>query len=468
VSKRTFARLAWVLGICLSCAYFFIPLSKVRLGLDLKGGVHFELEVQGHEALERDLEDTRDRLQDRLRERNPGAVVRLEGGSLRLQGIPLDQRSTLDKLFQAQAGYAARVTSDGAVLTQKPDHQKALKQSANQRARQIIETRINQFGVVEPEITASGPEGERIVVELPGVEEGDRERIKTLLSTPGRLELRMLAKGGTPYFASEAEALARFGGALPADTTLVPELAPVEPGTAQEPAIRRWVLLEEKVQFDGTAITDAQKATSELGSHEVNFTLNREGAEANARVTEMAATEGRLFAFVLDKKVVSVLSAKEKIIGGAVRISGQFSAQEADDLALKLRSGALRASMKVLEERVVGPSLGRDSIRSGLGASLAGFGVIVAFMLVWYRWSGANAVVALVVNVIVMLGLLGSFHATITLPGIAGFALTVGMAVDANILILERMHEGLGQGNRVPGGLPEGLAPAVWAHRDSP
>ncbi|MFN7959575.1 MAG: protein translocase subunit SecD [Holophagaceae bacterium] len=466
MSKRTFARLAWVLGICLSCAYFFIPLSKVRLGLDLKGGVHFELEVQGHEALERDLEDTRDRLQERLQAQQLGRV-RLQGGTLVVEGLPAGQRPVLDKLLQAQTGYAARATADGAVLTQKTDHQKALKQAANQRARQIIETRINQFGVVEPEITASGPEGERIVVELPGVEEGDRERIKTLLSTPGRLELRMLAKGGTPYFASEAEAKARFGGALPAGTALVPELAPVEPGTAQEPAIRRWVLLEEKVHFDGTAITDAQKATSELGNHEVNFTLNREGAEANARVTELAATEGRLFAFVLDKKVVSVLSAKEKIVGGAVRISGQFTAQEADDLALKLRSGALRASMKVLEERVVGPSLGQDSIRSGLGASLAGFAVIVAFMLVWYRWSGANAVVALVVNVVVMLGLLGSFRATITLPGIAGFALTVGMAVDANILIYERIKEELELGRSPAKAIAAGFDRVFWTIVDS-
>lgn len=467
-------RVAWVLGICLVCAYFFIPFSKVRLGLDLKGGVHYELEVQGHEALERDLEETRDRIRESLKQQGIEASdIHLGGGSIRLKSIP---RSALETALARVPGYVITAQEGGYRLTQKPDHQQAIKANANQRALQIIENRINQFGVVEPEITAGGPEGNRIVVELPGVEEGDRGRIERLLSTPGRLELRLLAKSDTVYFASEEAAKAHFGGTLPEGTDLLPEPVPQPSGVSRSSQlaeatnpipIRRWILLESKVQFDGTAITDARRSQSELGGNEVNFTLNQQGADANAYVTGIASTEGRLFAFVLDRQIVSVLSAKEKIIGGAVRISGHFSQEEADDLALKLRSGALRASMRILEERVVGPSLGQDSIRMGVGASMVGFGVIVAFMVFWYRWSGVNAVVALVVNVVVMLGLLGSFHATLTLPGIAGFALTVGMAVDANILIFERIKEEMAQGKSVATAIHAGFDRVFWTIVDS-
>ncbi|MBI1754111.1 MAG: protein translocase subunit SecD [Acidobacteria bacterium] len=474
MSKHTYTRLAWVMGICLACAYFFIPLSKVRLGLDLKGGVHYELEVQGQEALQRDLEETRDRVQDTLRGKGlTAAAVHLEGGRLRLAGV---SKQAMEKGLSDLRGYALSTEGEAVLLTQKADHQQAIKASANQRALQIIETRVNQFGVVEPEITSGGPEGNRIIVELPGVTEADRERIKSLLSTPGRLELRLLAKTDAPYFPTEEEARAHFNGPPPEGTELFPEpLTERSASTGQREAlknqkrvpIRRWVLLESKVQLDGSSITDAQRSQSELGNHEVNFTLNTQGAEANARVTGIAANEGRLFAFVLDKKIISVLSAKEKIVGGAVRISGEFTAEEADDLALKLRSGALRASMKVLEERVVGPSLGQDSINQGVGASLVGFGVIVAFMVFWYRWSGVNAVVALVVNIVVMLGLLGSFRATITLPGIAGFALTVGMAVDANILIFERIKEELALGKTPAKAIHAGFERVFWTIVDS-
>ena len=175
----------------------------------------------------------------------------------------------------------------------------------------------------------------------------------------------------------------------------------------------------------------------------------------------------RLFAFVLDKKLISVLHAREKIPGSAVSISGSFSAADADDLALKLKSGAMRASMKFLEESSVGPSLGADSIRSGVLASLIGFLTIVVFMVFWYRWSGLNAIIALTVNVIVMLGLMGSFHAVITLPGIAGFALTVGMAVDANILIFERIREELDHGKSVAGAIDAGFSRVFWTIVDS-
>jgi preprotein translocase subunit SecD len=484
VSKRTLWRLILTLLVCGACGWFFIPLSKVRLGLDLRGGVHFELEIQQHEALEADLKDTAGHVAERLRERGfTEAVAVVEGGRVKVTGLPADQKAAVEKALESFNNYRVDVQGGTASLAQKDTYQTYLKQDASKRALQIIENRINQFGVVEPEITPSGPEGNRIVVELPGVGEAERERIKGLLSTPGRLELRMVAKAPVVYFASREQALEHFGGQLPPDTELIPEPeeekrvpgAPKAPKAAkgaqpQEEKFRRWVLLETKVHFDGRSITDAQRSVDPAtGFNEVNFSLDQAGADANATVTEIASTENRGFAFVLDRKIVSVLSAREKIISPAVRISspGGFDEAYADDFALKLKSGAMRASMKFLEEKSMGPSLGADSIRKGVFASLLGFGAIILFMVVWYRWSGVNAIVALVVNVIVMLGLLGSFHATITLPGIAGFALTIGMAVDANILIFERIREELGNGKSVPMAIQAGFDRVFWTIVDS-
>lgn len=474
MSKTTYTRLAWVMAICMVCAYFFIPLDKVRLGLDLKGGVHYELEVQSHEAVQRDLEETRELLAEALEEqKTSNTSVVLDGTSIWIRGAG---SGVLHKQIARLTGYASTVTDGGIVLRPKPEYIHTLKSQASDRALKIIENRINQFGVVEPEITSAGPDGSRIVVELPGVSESDKDRIKGLLSTPGRLELRLLANTERTSFLSEQEAKTFLGGAVPDSWELVPEPLNEKKsgeggrprsGTSKALQIRRWVLLERKVQFDGTAITDARSSQSEMGQHEVHFTLNPSGAEANARVTGIASKDNRQFAFVLDKKIVSVLSAQEKIIGNSVRVTGQFTQEDTADFALKLRSGALRAGMKILEERVVGPSLGQDSIRKGVGASLVGFGVIVGFMIFWYRWSGVNAAIALLVNVVVMMGLLGSFHATITLPGIAGFALTVGMAVDANILIFERIREEIGLGKSIPRAINAGFDRVFWTIVDS-
>ena len=481
MSKRTLWRLIVVAVICGACAFFFYPFSKVRLGLDLRGGVHFELEVQGHEALEADLRDTRDMLTDRLKEKGfPTATVKLDGKTLRVEGFSLEQqRPDIEKVLSHYAGYDIAFDAKGAILTQKPAHQQALKEDANKRAQTIIENRINQFGVAEPEITPSGAEGNRIVVELPGVGEAERERIKNLLQSPGRLELRLLAKGSSSRgYPTREMALEAFGGQLPPETELIPEpekefrtagMPPViKKDAAGQEIMKAWYLLETKVQFDGSSITNAYPARDpQTEAYQVHFTLDKKGAEANEYVSGVSVEEGRLFSFVLDRKVVSTLSAREKIFGNSVMITGRFSKDEVEDFSLKLKSGAMRASMKFLEERAVGPSLGTDSILAGLKASAVGFIAILVFMVFWYRWSGINAIVALTVNIIIMLGLLGSFHAVLTLPGIAGFALTVGMAVDANVLIFERIREELGLGKSVPQAIQVGFDRVFWTIVDS-
>ncbi|WP_243287943.1 protein translocase subunit SecD [Geothrix terrae] len=483
MTKRSLWRLAIVLAVLFGCGYFFTPLSKVKLGLDLRGGVHFELEVQGQEALAADLRDSRDRLTARLKEKGlPGAVVQVDGDALRVDGVGADQKATVEKVAKDYfSGYAFSAEGDVFRLTQRDSYQKQLKDDANKRALEVIEKRIRDIdpaNVLEPEITASGAEGNRIVVEIPGIEEGDRERIKKLLATPGHLEQRLVAKAPQVYFNSKEEALAFFKGTIPPEFELFPEIeserqarrtgqsvAKAKPG---EEKISRWVLLESRVAVDGADIIDSHRASnSQTEANEVNFTLNKKGDDDFARLTGIASEESRYIAIVLDRKIVTELTAKEKIIGGAVRISGSFTAQEADDLASQLRSGALRAPMKFLEERVVGPGLGRDSIHAGVRAAVIGFAAIIGFMVIFYHWSGVNAIVALTVNVIVMMGLLGSFRATLTLPGIAGFVLTLGMAVDANILIFERIKEELGLGKSVPGAIDAGFDRVFWTIVDS-
>ena len=483
MTKRSLWRLAIVLAVLFGCGYFFLPLSKVKLGLDLRGGVHFELEVQGQEALASDLRDSKDRLVSRLKEKGlPGATVRVEGDALRVDGVGSDQRATVEKVAKDFfPGYSVAVEGDVFRLAQKAEYQKNLKDDANKRALEVIEKRIRDIdpaNVLEPEITASGAEGNRIVVEIPGIEEGDRERIKKLLATPGHLEQRLLAKAPQLYFATKEEALAFYKGAIPPEFELLPEIEserqarragqPVVKTKPGEEKISRWVLLESRVAVDGADIIDSHRASnSQTEANEVNFTLNKKGDDDFARLTGTASEENRLIAIVLDRKVVTELSAKEKIIGGAVRISGSFSAQEADDLASQLRSGALRAPMKFLEERVVGPGLGVESRNAGVRAAVVGFLVIIGFMVIFYHWSGVNAIVALTVNVIVMMGLLGSFRATLTLPGIAAFVLTLGMAVDANILIFERIKEELGLGKSVSGAIDAGFDRVFWTIVDS-
>lgn len=483
MTKRSLWRLTVTLLICAACAYFFIPVSKVRLGLDLKGGVHFELEVQGNEALEADLRDTRDRLQDQLKEKGIADVVlKLDGSVLRVEGVPADQRPVVEKVLQPYYGYEATFTPTGFSLIQKPAYQKSLKDDANKRALQIIENRVNQFGVAEPEITASGAEGNRIVVELPGVGDAERERIKGLLTTPGRLEQRLVAKADPTQgrgFPTREAALAYFKGTLPNNTELLPEpvsehdlrLQGKEPAAhkaGEELPVRAWILVEDKVYVDGADINKAEPSVDpSTDSPQINYTLNKKGADDFATLSGIAADENRLIAIVLDRKIVSTLSCREKIIGGSVRITGRFTKADTEDFALKLKSGAMRASMKFLEERAVGPSLGADSIHSGIRAALIGFLTIITFMVFYYKWSGVNAIVALTVNVIVMLGLMGSFHAVITLPGIAGFALTIGMAVDANILIFERIREEIGNGKSIPGAIQMGFDKVFWTIVDS-
>jgi protein-export membrane protein SecD/preprotein translocase SecF subunit len=458
-----------------------LPVNKIRLGLDLAGGVEFTMEVQGHEALDNDLTDTRDKLYDRFKEKNIPATAKLEGESI-VANFSLEHRPALEKVFKEFYGYQVSFDDTGAVLTQKAAYQAELKDDANKRALQIIENRVNATGVAEPEIKQAGEEGNRIIVELPGLAESEIDRIKALLQTPGKLEQRLAAVQdiymGWP---TKEEALAQFNGQLPEGTELIPELqsdrdlrqkgqAPppkFQKGQQREEVVKAWHLIELKSYVDGADITRAMPAVEPTSErHIINFTLNSKGSEDFYQLTKIASSEKRQIAVLLDKKLVSKLRC-EKPIMGSVQVSGDFTKEDAEDFALKLKSGSMRASMKYLEERSMGASLGADSIRAGVRAALLGFAAVIAFMVFFYHWSGINAIVALTVNMIIMLGLMGSFNAVITLPGIAGFALTLGMAVDANILIFERIKEELALGKSVAGAIQAAFDRVFWTIVDS-
>ena len=482
MSKRTFWRLALTILACMGCSYFFLPTSKIRLGLDLAGGVEFTMEVQGHEALANDLTDTRDKLLDRFREKSIPATARLDDDQI-VVGFPSEHRSSIESLLKEFYGYQASIDDTGAILVQRASYQAELKDDANKRALQIIENRVNATGVAEPEIKQAGEEGNRIIVELPGLAESEIDRIKALLQTPGKLEQRLLAdQSNRRGWSTVEEAYAYFNGELPEGTELIPELesdrdlrrggqtAPAKlPRGQQKPeVIKAWHLVELKSYVDGADITRAMPGVDPLSeSYEIHFSLNSKGADDFYQLTKIASSENRQIAVMLDKKLVSALGCASPILGGSVRITGDFSKEDAEDFALKLKSGSMRASMKYLEERSMGASLGADSIRAGVRASLFGFISILAFMAFFYNWSGINAIVALTVNLIIMLGLMGSFNAVITLPGIAGFALTLAMAIDANILIFERIKEELALGKSVAGAIQAGFDKVFWTIVDS-
>jgi len=482
VSKRTFWRLTLTILTCIACSYFFLPLNKIRLGLDLAGGVEFTMEVQGHEALANDLTDTRDKLSDRFKEKTIPATAKLDGDVIVVSFSP-EQKSAVEKIFKEFYGYQVSHNDGGARLVQRPSYQTELKTDANKRALQIIENRVNATGVAEPEIKQAGEEGNRIIVELPGLAEAEIDRMKSLLQTPGKLEQRLVAKQDTRYgWPTREEALAQFNGLIPEGTELVPELesdrdlrqkgqaAPSKTQKSQQKSevIKAWHLVELKSYVDGADITRAMPGLSQITENFViNFSLNSKGSDDFYQLTKVASSENRMIAILLDKKLVSILGCEKPIAGGSVQISGSFTKEEAEDFALKLKSGSMRASMKYLEERSMGASLGADSIRAGVRASLFGFAAVVAFMLFFFHWSGVNAIVALTVNTIIMIGLMGSFNAVITLPGIAGFALTLGMAVDANILIYERIKEELATGKSVAGAIQAGFDKVFWTIVDS-
>lgn len=406
---------------------------QLKLGLDLKGGVHLVLRVQTDDALRVETEGEMERLREALTTASivTTSIATTSPVAFKVDGVqPAQEQAFRQAATDIQVNFDRGSGGPGSfIFTMKPNIQKQLRDESVVQARQTIERRVNELGVAEPSIAQQGQDGDQILVQLPGVT--DVERAKSIIGSPGMLELKIVEQGP----ASAREDLMP-GGQVPQGMEVLPGNSNT-PGSAGTTV---YYMVRKVAAVTGRDLRNARPTLDENNLPAVSFTLNQEGARKFGTAT--SANIGRQLAIVLDTRVFSAPTIESRITDQG-RITGSFTQQEAQDLSLVLRSGALPASLTYLEERSIGPSLGADSIRSGILASLVGLILIIIFMLVYYRLSGVNAIIALIFNLVILLGLMAYIGAVMTLPGIAGFVLTMGIGVDSNVLIFERIKEEL-------------------------
>jgi len=438
--------------------------NRINLGLDLKGGTHLILQVQVNDAVNVDSENALQNLKQAMNKQKiafsditkPDPVHAPD--KIVIKGVPPESSGDVRSLISDRLPeYDATSGADNNwTVTMKPQSLTELKNRAVQQAIETIRNRVDQLGVTEPVIQEYGLGDYQILVQLPGID--DPGRVKQVMQSTAMLEIRQ-ALGG-PY-SSEAQALQEHGGVLPADAILIPGKSI---GTSEGEGGQTWYLVSRAAAVTGRDLRSAEPTRDENGQPAVSFTLTNEGGQRFYAFT--SAHVGDDLAVVLDNKVQEKAVIKEPIRDQGI-INGRFSEQEAKDLAMILRSGALPAGIKYLEERTVGPSLGSDSIRAGVQAAVVGMLAVLIFMLVYYHGAGINADVALILNLIILLGFMGYSRATLTLPGIAGVILTVGMGVDSNVLIFERIREELRNGKTPPSAVEQGFKHAWTAIFDT-
>jgi preprotein translocase subunit SecD len=430
--------------------------KQLKLGLDLKGGVHLVLRVQTDDALRLETETEMERLRAELQTRNiPVSKIDLVNPTqFRVEGVPPAQDAAVRQAAtEVQTNFERSSAGSGNyTFTMKPNIQTTLRDEAVVQARQTIERRVNDLGVTEPSIAQQGAGGDQILVQLPGVT--DVNRAKEIMGSPGLLELKIVEQGP----ASSKEAL-MVNGQVPQGTEILPGVssAPGDTGTV-------YYLVKKLAAVTGRDLRNARPTVDENNQPAVSFTLNNEGGRKFGKIT--GENVGRSLAIILDGRVQSAPRIETRI-NSEGRITGSFTSEEVQNLSLVLRSGALPATLTYLEERTIGPSLGADSIRSGVLASVVGLLLVIAFMLVYYKLSGLNAVVALIFNLIILLGLMAYVGAVMTLPGIAGFVLTMGIGVDSNVLIFERIKEELEAQRGVRASINAGFSRVFWTLVDT-
>jgi preprotein translocase subunit SecD len=431
--------------------------QNIHLGLDLKGGTHLILQVMVNDAVNADSDQVVERLKQELRTANINyAEISKPDASnpdrIQIKGVPLDATSNLRNIAQDRfQEYDLTSTGDSFQLAMKPQLLTALKKNAVAQAIETIRNRIDQLGVSEPVIQEHGLGDYQILVQLPGVD--DPARVKDIMQSTAMLEIRQTLNGGAVYQSREA-AMAATNGVLPPDAVILPGNANAAGGSTSGDA---FYVVTRVAAVSGRDLKDAQPGRNTNGSPSVNFVLTNDGGNKFRNFTSQHV--GDFLAVVLDGRVREVASIREAI-GDRGEISGNMTDQQAKDLSMILRSGALPAGIRYLQESTVGPSLGADSIRDGVRASVIGMIAVLVFMLIYYRGAGINADLALVLNLIILLGFLGFSGATLTLPGIAGLILTVGMGVDSNVLIFERIREELRNGKTPPSAVDQGFGHA--------
>jgi preprotein translocase subunit SecD len=421
--------------------------ARVKLGLDLRGGTHMILQVQVQEAVSRQNDIVRDRLAQLLRDRSvpfdgvervddTHMLVRNVGNSSAFRDLVRDNFS-LDWDLTVAPG-----PGENFSLALKPSAEAAVRSNTLDQAVETIRRRVDALGLVEPVVVPHGRGDNEILVQLPG--EDDPSRVKAIIQAGGQLELKLVR--APRQFTSESDCLTNAGtslGVLPPNTHCVPGRNETKTGATVAGDV--WYLLDRSAAVTGADLRTAQPrpSTQIPGRYDVIFTLSAAAAPRFGQFTE--ANIGQNMAIVLDGKVYTAPNIKGRIEDEGM-IEGQFGQEEAKNLALVLRAGALPASIRYLEQRTIGPSLGADSIRQGVYSSMASLFGVMIFMVWYYRMAGLNAVLALVLNLIILMAALAYTGASLTLPGIAGVILTIGMGVDSNVLIFERIREELRAG----------------------
>jgi len=429
--------------------------DRIKLGLDLKGGSHLVLQVQVDEAIGQRCDQAVDQLTKQLRDKNVivGDIRRLDDTHIQIDNVEPSTSGTFRDIVTNQfadwnIAPAAGVVN-GYLLTLKPSVIADLRRDTMDQALETITRRINALGLTEPTIAFTGRGDNEILVQLPG--EGDPTRAKAVIQAGGQLSLNRVADDQS--YPSEASALAAKGGVLPPGTEILPGKSDSSAGPTATPV---YYILDRAPIVTGQDLRGATPApdTNNPSQFQVHFELSTASAARFGPFTE--ANIGHRMAIVLDHQVYSAPVIQGRIDDNG-EITGNFDQDSAHDLALVLRAGALPASIKYLEERTVGPSLGADSIRQGVRASVGSILVVMIFLVFYYRLSGVNAVVALFLNLLILIAFMAFAGAVLTLPGIAGVILTIGMGVDSNVLVFERIREELRAGKTPAAAVEQGF-----------
>jgi preprotein translocase subunit SecD len=453
--------------------------QNIHLGLDLKGGTHLVMRVKTDEVLKSLTLADASVIEKAAKDKGlPVKEVRPEtaAGNYRVvlettdaSKLPEIEQAAKEKLGSDLSNWTSSISGNTIVWTLPSSAQAIIAEQATDQAQRIIESRLDAVGVAEPLVQRHGSQSShQILVQMPGIH--DPERVKQLLKAESKLELVHVVSAANPApsqtYNTEEEAKASLGATVPANRRVLPYAERGEPSAANgqtAPAEaqkqKKWVVVEQPAVVDGNELRSAAATQAQGGGdkYQISFALKPTGAEKFGNWT--GANVNEYMGVVLNNEIKSIAFIKSRISDQG-EISGNFTKESAEDLALTLRSGALPAPIEYQEERTVGPSLGQDSINSGVRASVVGLILVVLFMLIYYRGSGVNAVVALMLNMILMLAGLILFNATLTLPGIAGIILTIGMAVDSNVLIFERIREELRTGKTIPSAIEQGFARA--------
>src|SRR5271168_968238 len=427
--------------------------DRIHLGLDLRGGTHLVLQVKVAEAVSHETDKDVQRLADDLAKAGAAGAAATKNDPAHLDTIaitgvpPAKQGDVRGMLSSNYPNYNLGNSADGSLsLTLKPEAVRDIETRALDQSIETIRDRIDKLGVSEPVIEKYGLGDSEILVELPGIE--DAGHVQEIIQSTARLEIHEVAGG--PW-ATDQEAMAAYPGGIPVDSELLH-------GSGQQGAGDQVWMVKRLPVVSGTDFRDAQPSQDENGRPDMTFNLTTTAGDQFYKFTDAHKGTGSM-AIVLDNRVKEVAG-----IQGAIRdqgrITGGFTPEQAKDLSMMLRTGALPASIEFLETRTVGPSLGAASIKQGVEAAIAGTLLVMAFMLIYYRGAGINADLALMLNLLILLGFMGYSHATLTLPGIAGVILTIGMGVDSNVLIFERIREELRAGKSSAAAVQSGFAHA--------